>query len=166
MTKLPIAAVTAAVFGLAASQALAAPSSSDKTFAEKAAQGGVAEVQVGQLAQQKSASPQVKQFGQVLVNDHMKANQELQQIAQQENITLPSQPDPEDQKEGQKLQSLSGADFDRELVQNEIADHKKDIAEFQKEAQSSSDPGLKDFAQRTIPVLQKHLQMAESLSKQ
>lgn len=131
----------------------------------KAAQGGLAEVQVGQLAQEKAQSPEVKQFGQTLVDDHTQANQELQQIAQQEGITLPAQPSSKEAAEGQKLQSLSGDAFDKTFVKDEVDDHKKDIAEFRREAQSGKDPALKAFAQKTIPVLQKHLQMAESLNK-
>ena len=166
MDKLAITALAAGILGLAASQALAAPSAADKTFATKAAQGGMAEVQDGTLAQQNAASPQVKQFGQMLVTDHTQANQQLQQIAQQEGITLPAAPGTDEAQQSQKLQSLSGKDFDRQFVQNEVADHKKTIAEFQKEAQSGSDPALKAFAQQSIPVLQKHLQTAESLSNQ
>lgn len=143
-----------------------AGAANDKAFATKAAQGGLAEVMIGQLALQKSGSPEVKQFGQTLANDHMQANKELEQIARAENITLPSQIGSDEQQETAKLQNLSGADFDKELVQNEIKDHQKDIAEFQQEAQSGADPALKAFAQKTLPVLQKHLQMAESLSRQ
>ena len=166
MDKLTIAAFAAGVLGLAASHALAAPSADDNVLATKAAQGGIAEIQVGTLAQQNASSPQVKQFGQMLVTDHTKANQQLQQIAQEEGITLPVAPGTEDAQQSQKLQSLTGKDFDDQFVQNEVDDHKQAIAEFQKEAQSGSDPALKAFAQQTIPVLQKHLQAAESLNHQ
>lgn len=167
MPYLPIAAITAGLLALAANQASAAqPSQPDKTFAAKAAQGGLAEVEVGQMAQQKAALPEVKQFGETLVTDHTQANQELQQIAQSEGIALPTQPSSNQQAESRKLQKLSGKKFDRTFVKDEIKDHRKDIAEFQNEAQSGTDPALKAFAQKTLPVLQKHLQMAQELSKQ
>jgi putative membrane protein len=157
--------LTVGIAALATTQAMAA-SSPDKTFAKKAAQGGLAEVQVGQLAQQKATSPQVKEFAQTLVNDHMQANQELQQIAQGAGMTLPSEPGNKEQEAMQKLQNLSGPAFDKAFVRDEIKDHQKDIEEFQKEAQSGSDPALKAFAEKTLPVLQKHLQMAQSLNQQ
>jgi putative membrane protein len=166
MDKLAITALAAGILGLAASQAVAAPSSTDQTFATKAAQGGIAEVQIGALAQQNATSPQVQQFGKMLVDDHSKANQELQRIAQQEGISLPTQPGRKEARQSQKLQNLSGKAFDKRFVRDEVADHKKDIAEFQKEAQSGSDPALKSFAQSALPVLQKHLQTAESLTNQ
>lgn len=156
---------TIGIVALAATQAMAAPSA-DKKFAMKAAKDGLAEVQLGQLAQQKAASPQVKEFGQTLVNDHTQANQELQQIAQGAGMTLPSQPSNKEQEAMQKLQNLSGPAFDKAFVRDEIKDHRKDIGEFQKEAQSGSDPALKAFAEKTLPVLQKHLQMAQSLKQQ
>lgn len=165
MNKLSTTVFTIGILGLAATQVMAAPAS-DKKFATKAAEGGLAEVQVGQLAQQKAASPQVKQLGETLVTDHTQANQELQQVAQNEGITLPSQPSSKEQAQSQKLQDLSGAAFDKAFVRMEIKDHQKDIKEFQEEAQSGTDPALKAFAQKSLPVLQKHLQMAQSLKQQ
>lgn len=165
MNKLSTTVFTIGILGLAATQVMAAPAA-DKKFATKAAEGGLAEVQVGQLAQQKAASPQVKQLGETLVTDHTQANQELQQVAQNEGITLPSQPSSKEQAQSQKLQDLSGAAFDKAFVRMEIKDHQKDIKEFQEEAQSGTDPALKAFAQKSLPVLQKHLQMAQSLKQQ
>jgi len=143
------------------SQTSASGSSADKTFMMKAAQGGQAEVTMGQLAQQKGSSDAVKQLGQTLVNDHQTANQQLQQIAQQEGAQLPSSPDPKDQATTDHLQNLNGQQFDQAFLKHAVMDHQKDIKEFQKEADSGKDPQLKQFAQQQLPTLQKHLQMAQ-----
>lgn len=124
-----------------------------------AAQGGQAEVTMGQLAQQKGSSEAVKQLGQTLVNDHQTANQQLQQIAHKEGAQLRTSPDPKDQAETDPLQNLNRQQFDQALLKHAVMDH-QDIKEFQKEANSGSDPQLKQFAQQQLPTLQKHLQMA------
>lgn len=142
----------------------AANNNNDQTFTTKAAQGGLAEVQTGQLVEQKASSQQVKDFGQMLVQDHTKANQQLRQIAQKDNLNVPSQPSQDEKSEMQKLQGLSGSQFDHQFLQAAVEDHKKDIDLFQNEASSGDNADLKAFAQNTLPVLKKHLQMAQSLS--
>jgi putative membrane protein len=135
--------------------------SADKQFMMKAAQGGQTEVAMGQLAEQKGASDAVKQLGQTLVTDHQTANSQLQQIASQEGAQLPSGPDAKDQAMADRMQNLSGEQFDRMFLNHAVMDHQKDIKEFQKEADSGSDPQVKQFAQQQLPVLKKHLQMAQ-----
>ncbi|MGA3398038.1 MAG: DUF4142 domain-containing protein [Acetobacteraceae bacterium] len=159
-------ALTTAGMLLTATAAFAAPSQADKTFAMTAAQGGLAEVQAGQLASQRATSPQVKQFGQKLVTDHSQANDQLQQIAQQENLTLPTQPSATGQSQDQRLTGLTGSAFDSAFVSDEVRDHEQTIALFQHEAQSGHDPALKDFARKSLPMLRQHLQMAQSLNSQ
>jgi len=166
MTKYKFVLPAAAMLALAAAPAMAALSPADRSFAENAAAGGLAEVALGQLALHNGSSQQVKAFGQQMVTDHGQANQELQQIAQTENLTLPTAPASKDQALQKKLSGLKGAAFDAAYTQDMIKDHKQDIAEFQREAQSGQDPALKAFAQKTLPTLQKHLQMAEAASTQ
>lgn len=162
--KLSLTLLSAGLIGLSAAGAsFAAVPSADKTFATNAAQGGLAEVQTGQLIQQKNASPQAKQFAQTLVQDHSQANDQLQQIAQQKELNVPQQPSSDARSELKKMQGMSGAQLDKEFARHEVQDHKKDIAMFEKEAKSGKDPELKDFAQKTLPVLRKHLQMAQAL---
>ena len=162
--RLSLALTAAGLIGLgAAGAAFAAVPSADKTFATKAAQGGLAEVQTGQLIQQRNASPQAKQFAQALVQDHSQANDQLQQIAQSKSLDLPQQPSSDGRTEMKKMQGMSGAQLDKEFARHEVQDHKKDIAMFEQEAKSGKDPELKDFAQKTLPVLRKHLQMAQAL---
>jgi putative membrane protein len=136
-------------------------SSADKKFAMGAAQGGLAEVELGHLAAQKGQSEKVKQFGQRMVDDHTNANNQLKSLAAKDNITLPTSINAKDQALKDKLSGLSGADFDRTYMQSMVKDHQKDISEFQKEANSGSNADLKGFAAQTLPTLQEHLRMAQ-----
>lgn len=136
--------------------------SPDTAFAIRAARGGVAEVQLGKLAEQKASDPDLKAFGQKMVEDHAKANQKLAAIARKQGITLPSAMDPKDQSVYNKLQRLSGPQFDRTYRKAMVKDHTQDIKEFQKEANKGKDPQIKSFAGETLPILQAHLQLAKS----
>jgi putative membrane protein len=156
------AALAAISVGLLGSPAVAA--FNDQSFANAAAQGGLAEVAAGQLAEQKAASPQVKQFGQTLVADHTESDAGLQQIAKQKKLTLPTEPSEDQKSEMQKLQGLSGSAFDRQFVQDQIKDHQEDIQMFEQEAATGKDGTLKAYSEKVLPVLRKHLQIAESLA--
>jgi putative membrane protein len=134
----------------------------DKTFVEKAAVGGLAEVEMGKMAQQKGSSDQVKQFGSRMVEDHSKANDELKKIASSKGITLPTDLDAKHKSKMDKMQKLSGAQFDRAYMDDMVADHKEDVAEFKKEANSGKDSDIKAFAAKTLPTLEDHLKMAQS----
>jgi len=134
----------------------------DKTFVQKAAIGGIAEVEMGKMAQQKGSSDQVKQFGSRMVEDHSKANDELKQIASSKGITLPTDLDAKHKSKMDKMQKLSGAQFDRAYMDDMVADHKEDVAEFKKQASSGKDSDLKAFASKTLPTLEDHLKMAQS----
>jgi len=134
----------------------------DKSFAEKAAIGGLAEVQLGNMAQQKAASDQVKQFAARMVTDHSKANDELKQIASTKGMQLPSAPDDKHKKDMDRLQKMSGAAFDKAYMSHMVDDHKHDVAEFKKQAGSGNDADLKAFASKTLPTLEEHLQLAQT----
>lgn len=136
----------------------------DNSFAAKAAQGGNAEVELGRLAQSHASSDKVKQFGQQMVTDHSKAGDELAKIAAQKNIALPGGLNAKDQAIVDRLSQLNGAAFDRAYMQDMVKDHREDIAEFKKEANSGQDPDFKAFASNTLATLQHHLSMAEETS--
>jgi putative membrane protein len=136
----------------------------DKEFIEDAAKGGMAEVETGKLVAQKASDPSVKEFGNRMVQDHGKANDELTQLAQSKGVKMPDKEKWGDRHEMSKLQKLSGADFDREYAQHAVKDHEKDVKKFQKAAQSAKDPDVKAFAAKTLPVLQEHLAMAQKLA--
>jgi len=134
----------------------------DKTFVQKAAVGGIAEVEMGKMAQQKASNDQVKQFGSRMVEDHSRANDELKKIASGKGIALPTELDAKHKAKMDKMQKLSGAQFDRAYMDDMVADHKEDVAEFKKQASSGKDSDLKAFAAKTLPTLADHLKMAQS----
>jgi putative membrane protein len=134
----------------------------DRTFMKDAAQGGMAEVNLGQLAAQNASDPDVKAFGQRMVTDHGKANDQLKQVAAGMNVTLPADVKASDRAEADHFSKMTGADFDRAYVREMVKDHKKDVAEFQKEAKSGHGD-VQSFASTTLPTLQEHLKMAEDL---
>jgi putative membrane protein len=158
------AIIGAGMFIVVAGDAMADLSPADRTFATKAAAGGQAEVALGRLATEKAGSQPVRQFGQQMVTDHSQANQELQAIAKQQNLTLPSKPDSASLATEQRLQASSGAAFDSAYARDMVQDHQQDVADFQKEVSSGQDPALKAFAQKYLPVLQHHLQMAQQIN--
>ena len=136
---------------------------SDPQFAAKAAQGSLAEVELGRLAAQKSQSETVRAFGERMATDHTKSKANLEKIAAQQNITLPEDLDKDAQKNYEKLSKLSGPDFDRAYVLDMVKDHKKDVAEFQKEASTGKNEAIRSFAADTLPTLQGHLKQAREM---
>jgi putative membrane protein len=139
---------------------------SDSDFAKDAAEGGLAEVKMGELAQQKGSSDTVKDFGKRMVEDHTQANDKLKQVASQENLKLPENLNKHDQKAYDKLSQLSGTDFDRAYARDMVRDHKNDVAAFQQEANNGQDRAVKSFASQTLPTLQDHLKMAKEMEKE
>ena len=149
---LTVAALSVA--GVAAAQdAPAAKSSSlsvkDKTFMKKAVKGGMMEVAMGNLAAENGQSDGVKSFGKRMVTDHSKANEELKSIASQKGVTLPS-----------KEPTVKWSS-DKAYITMMVKDHEKDLAEFQEEAKTGSDPDVKKFAEDTAKMVQEHLALAK-----
>ena len=159
-----LSAAAVAVAILASPLALAANTKAD-AFMQKAIEGNLSEIKVGQLAQQKGATEGVRKFGAVLEQDHSKANQQAMSAASSMGVTPPSEPSPKEQRVYQHLASLSGSKFDKAFVKAMVKDHKKDIAEFKKEAGESNSPAS-SYAQAVLPDLEKHLRIAESLEHQ
>jgi putative membrane protein len=140
-------------------------SKTDDAFVEKAASGGLAEVKLGQLAEEKGSNPAVKQFGRRMVRDHSKANDDLKSAAERENLTLPSEMDKADQATYDRLSKMSGEAFDKAYARDMVRDHSKDVAEFQKEAKNGHDEAIKNFAAQTAPTLQSHLDQARQMEQ-
>ena len=139
-------------------------SAADQTFVKKAAQGGMAEVELGKLATQKASSEEVKKFGQRMVDDHTKANDQLKQIAGTKGVTLPTELDSKDQALKDRLSKLDGEKFDQAYMKNMVRDHTKDVSEFRKESTSGKDSDLKSFASQTLPTLEDHLKEAKNIA--
>jgi putative membrane protein len=139
-------------------------SASDRKFVRTAAQGGLAEVELGKLATEKASSEEVKKFGQRMVDDHTKAGDQLKEIASEKGIVVPQQLSPKDKMTRDRLAKLSGEQFDKAYMSDMVKDHVQDVAEFQKESQSGGDSDVKDFAAKTLPTLQDHLRQAKELA--
>lgn len=146
------------------SKGSAGMTSMDTKFVKKAARGGLAEVELGQLATQKASSEEVKKFGQRMVDDHSKANDQLKQVAAQEHIDLPTEPNAKDKATKARLEQLSGEQFDRAYMSDMVKDHKADVAEFARESKNAKDPAIKSFAEQTLPTLREHLKQAEQIA--
>jgi putative membrane protein len=151
----------ALAFPLAAS---AADSTPDESFYKKAAEGGLAEVELGKLAQEKSSNASVKEFGGMMVTDHSAANEKLKAIAASKKVKLPTTPSVAQMATKTKLQLLSGNTFDESYIKGMIQDHEEDIKEFQKEASSGQDPEAKAYAAATLPTLQAHLKRIQHIA--
>lgn len=139
-------------------------SATDRAFMLKAAQGGMAEVELSQVASRRADSNDVKQYAQEMIQDHTQANDTLSQLAQQKGVTLPTTTDAQHQKLKAQLQQMSGRSFDRAYMQAMETDHAKTVALFQSEARQGQDPDLKAFATNLLPKLQQHWTMARSMT--
>jgi putative membrane protein len=138
----------------------------DKMFLRKATAGGLAEVQLGQLATQKAGAQDVKDFGQKMVTDHTALNNEMAPIADSIGVTLPKKLSKEDQAEYDKLNAMSGDDFDKEYVFFMVKDHHQDLREFRAEAANTSDPALKNAADRGVKVIYAHMTMIDKMARE
>jgi putative membrane protein len=139
----------------------------DANFVREAMQLGMTEVRMGELAQQKAQSSSVRQFGQMLVSDHQKSNDELQQLAQQKQISTATSSSLSSREQGtiDKLSSAEGRDFDRAFERDAVKSHEKAIKLFKREADRGQDSDLRAFAQKNLPSLEQHLQEAKELKK-
>jgi putative membrane protein len=134
----------------------------DKDFMNEAAQGGMAEVKMGELARTKAQSDRVKSFADQMVTDHTKANDELKSLAAQKGVTLPTDIGAEEQQIYDKLAQLSGPEFDKAYMDAMVKDHDKDVAAFEKQSKAAKDKDLKSFVQKVLPVLKDHKKMAHA----
>jgi putative membrane protein len=133
-------------------------------FAVKAADGGMMEVEAGRIAQKKGVSERVKNFGAMMIKDHMEANNNLKGIASSLNVALPDSLGKDAKDDIEKLSKKSGKDFDKAYVDMMLDDHQKDVAEFRKAADNLSDSTIREFARKTLPVLETHLDSIRSIA--
>lgn len=165
-TRLTLGTVSCAAILFTSTLAFAqAATDADKDFTKKAMEGGNAEVSLGQLAQQKSNSADVKHFGEKMVTDHGKLNQDMTPIAQSLGVNPPSGTEMGDKAEAAKLKMMSGDSFDKAYIKEMVEDHRKDLADFKKEAATTTDPQLKKAAQHGVTVISEHLRMAEKIAQ-
>jgi len=145
---------------------LACSTAKDSTkFATNAAQGGMAEVELGRLATQRAGDGSVREFGARMVADHSRANSELKSIAAHKGNQLPTDMNSEQRSEMDRLSKMSGAEFDKEYMSAMLEDHKTDVKDFETQSKGGNDPEIKAFAGKTLPTLQQHLQMAQQAAQ-
>ena len=160
---LSLAAVLVA-FGSVSGAETTAKTSPDAAFMKSAAAAGMAEVECGTLAADKATRSEVKAYGQMLADDHTKANEELKDLAGQKSVTLPSGPTPAQTAAKNRLSKLSGAAFDSAYVGQMVKDHQAAVALFSRESKSGADADAKAWATKTLPALEAHLAKAKELA--
>lgn len=138
-------------------------SKADREFVEEAALGGLLEVRLGQLAQQRAASPDVKGFGQRMIDDHSAVNKRLAELAQQKGVLVPKELDKDHREKVDALSKKAGAEFDRAYMSEMVDDHEDDIEAFEKASKAAKDADLKSFAAATLPKLREHLALARQI---
>ncbi len=138
-------------------------SDDDKKFFNDAAQGGMAEVKLGELAAKNGTNAEVKSFGNKMVQEHSNANTELKSLAGKKSVTLPTDVNSEQKATYDKLAKLTGAEFDKEYVAAMVAGHEKDLAAFKKEASEAKDSDLKTFAAKYTPIVSGHTEMIKAM---
>jgi putative membrane protein len=136
----------------------------DSEFMVEAANGGMMEVELGQLAATKAQNARVKAFGSMMVQDHTKANEELKTLAGSKSVTLPSSMGEDHQKHVSDLREKSGADFDKAYMSMMVDDHEKDVNKFENASNNAKDAAVKSFAAKTLPVLRTHLDSARAIN--
>ncbi|HYI90640.1 MAG TPA: DUF4142 domain-containing protein [Beijerinckiaceae bacterium] len=167
MTKsfvLGVSLATALACAATGAWAQTKPDKAAQTFVTKAVQGNLAEVSMGQLAQEKGDSDGVRSFGQQLVADHTAANKRAVSIASEMGMTPPGEPSAKQTSEAEKMGKMSGAAFDRAFVRHMLADHRKEIAAYRRAAKMKNE-ATAAYATETLPTLEKHLETAQSLAK-
>jgi putative membrane protein len=140
-------------------------SRADANFVKEAAQGGLKEVKMGQVAKDRGASPEVKAYGEMLVKEHSKANEKLTQIATSKGVNLAKEIEHKHNDMMKDMEAKQGQDFDRMFIEHAVKDHKKDVAKFEKASRDLQDSELKAFAMETLPKLQAHLAEAQRIAK-
>jgi putative membrane protein len=160
-----VAVALLALSGPAAAQ-IQIVNTADRDFINKAATGGATEVELGRLATLRAARPSVRSFGERMMIDHGRGNAELAALAQSKGLPLPTALEPSQLAMRDRLNALSGADFDRAYMSEMVRDHTEDIALFEREAEISADPDIKAWAARSLPMLRDHLALARQVNSE
>jgi putative membrane protein len=139
------------------------PNNPDRLFVRTAAIGGMAEVELGNLAEQKAQSDAVKDFARRMIEDHGKANERLNGLAKDDGIAVPRELDAEHKAMRARLESLNDAQFDLAYIQGQVVDHQKTVQLLEYEIGSGQDIELKSFAAEILPIVLQHLQKAQDI---
>jgi putative membrane protein len=136
----------------------------DRTFVRKVSETNLAEINLGMLAARLAMNPEVRRYGQRMVDDHTTANEQLNALANKKGFQVASEMVQKHRALSDKLLSLRGQGFDKEYMSNMVTGHKEAVALFEAKSKDAQDPDLKTFATQTLPILQEHLKMAQSLA--
>ena len=139
------------------------PLASDRKFVKQVSEDGMAHIALGRLAQEKGSSPEVKEYGKRMAEDHAKVNEELRQAAAKASIESASEASRKNKKAQEKLAKLSGAEFDRAYIKMTVNDHRSEVKEFEREAHKGNAPEVKQYAAKSLAMHQEHLKQAEAL---
>jgi putative membrane protein len=170
MQRLSLFVITTALFSACAmfsadraDRSHRAAGQADDAFLKQAAMGGLAEVQLGRLAQERSSNREVSAFAKRMVEDHTKANEELKRLASKKGVTLPTSPNAKHQGARDRLAQLTGPAFDRAYMEAMVADHDHTVEDFQRASRSNEDDDVRAFASRTLPILEEHQKEARRI---
>lgn len=136
----------------------------DMSFYKSLAEGGIAEVRDGKLAQERSKDPKIQDFGAMMVKDHSAANQDLMALAQSKGIKLPGGPGMGADAKKAELDVLTGEAFDKSYVKSQVKGHRETLELLQKEISSGQDPQAKAFAQKILPTVQAHQKQIDGIA--
>lgn len=137
----------------------------DTTFVKEAASGGMMEVEAGRLAQQNATSPRIKSFAEMIVRDHLKANDELKRLASAKNMMLPDSLSKKQKDHVEMMRKMTGKEFDEHYVDMMVKDHTEDVRKFENASNNANDSDLKTWAGQTLPVLRTHLDSAKAINQ-
>jgi len=164
-TLVAAVALLAVVIGVRAEDKTPADAIDDATFVKMAASDGMHEVELGKIAQAQAKNDDVKKFAEQMVKDHTKANEELKTAAKSANVALPEKIDEKHQKHIDMFKNYKGTNFDQDYMKHMVTDHTEAVALFTQASKEAKNKEIKDFATKTLPVIQGHLEMAKKLNK-
>jgi putative membrane protein len=158
-------AVTASPAFAADPQGRSNLSGQEKNFVMDAARSSMAEKQLGDLAEQKASNDSVKNLAKEIKDEHTQSVEKLQQIASNKNVSFPSDLSRSDRTIVERLQKLSGEEFDKEYMKQTVKEHQKDVENYRQQAKNAKDADVKEYAQNTLPTLEQHLNRARQVSE-
>ena len=154
-----------AAFGQTGASDASGTASQDKIFLMNAAEGGMTEIQMSQIALKKTKNDDLKTYAQKMIDDHTKLMSDMKPFADQMGVTPPAKLKPEHQQEAMRLKSMSGDKFDKEYIKAMVADHHKDLAEFTAEENSTGNAELKSTVAQGKQVVQQHTDMIDQIAQ-
>ncbi|MES1224649.1 MAG: DUF4142 domain-containing protein [Bacteroidota bacterium] len=146
-------------------KAAIAVNKNDADFLVKAIEGGMMEIDLGNIAKMKSQNKRVQNFGKMMVADHGDADAKIKDLAQVRTVTLPTMTGDDKSKMIRDMNEKKAKDFDKDYIDAMVKDHKEDIKEFESASDKVQDTEIRAFILNTLPVLRKHLDSCEAIQQ-